>query len=61
MSDNIWFPVTTQIEARGIIVVEVKRTLTVSKVRVNMEDLKDADFDLSIPDDYKVIDKTTNK
>ncbi len=60
MSDNIWFPVTTQIEGRAI-GVGFKRTLTVSQVRINMEDLKDANFDLSIPDDYKIIDKRTKK
>lgn len=60
MSDDIWFPVKTQIEARGI-KTEVRKTIAVSEVRVNMKDLRDVDFDLSIPDDYKIIDKTTKK
>lgn len=60
MSDDIWFPVKTQIEGRGI-KTEVRKTITVSEVRINIKDLKDVDFDLSIPDDYKIIDKTTKK
>jgi len=60
MSDDIWFPVKTQIEARGI-KIEVRKTITVSELRANIEGLKDTDFDLSIPDDYKIIDKTTKK
>ncbi len=60
ISDDVWFPVKTQIEARGI-KVDVRKTISVSKVRINIEGLKDGDFDLSIPDDYKIIDKTTKK
>ena len=57
MSDHIWFPVKTQIEGRGI-KTEARKTITVSEVRINIKDLKDVDFDLSIPNDYKIIDKT---
>lgn len=60
LSDNIWFPVKTQIEGKGI-KVAVRKTITVSEVRANIEGLKDADFDLSIPDDYKIIDPTAKK
>jgi hypothetical protein len=60
MSDGIWFPLTTQIEVKGI-KVDVKKTLTVSKVRVNMKNLKDTDFDLNIPDDYKITKKAAKK
>ncbi len=60
VSDDIWFPVTTQTVGRGIR-VETKKTLTVSKVRINIEGLKDVDFDLNIPDDYKIIDKAAKK
>lgn len=60
MSDDIWFPVKTQVEGRGI-KTQVRKTITVSEVRINIKDLRDVDFDLSIPDDYKIIDKTTKK
>ena len=60
ISDDIWFPVRTQIEARGI-KSAVRKTITVSKVRINIEGLEDADFDSSIPDDYKIIDKRATK
>lgn len=60
ISDAIWFPVTTQMVGRGIR-VEIKKTLTVSKVRINIADIKDVDFDLNIPSDYKIIDKRTKK
>jgi len=60
VSDDIWFPVKTQIEGRSI-KTKVKKTITVSDVKVNIKDLRDADFDLSIPDDYKIIDKRTKK
>lgn len=60
ISDDIWFPVIVQMKGRGIR-VESKKILSVSKVRVNMEDLKDDDFDLYVPDDYKIIDKTKKK
>lgn len=60
ISDDVWFPVKTQIEGRGI-KVAVRKTITVSEVRANIEGLKDADFDLSIPDDYKIIDTTAKK
>lgn len=60
MSEVIWFPLITQLETRsgrnG-----TKKTLTVSKVRVNIKNLKDADFDLRIPADYKIIDKKAKK
>jgi hypothetical protein len=59
-SDHVWFPIKTQIEAPGI-KVQVRKTITVSEVRINIDDLRDVDFDLSIPDDYKIIDKTTKK
>ena len=60
VSDDIWFPVKTQIEGRGI-KIAFRKTITVSQVRINIKDLRDVDFDLSIPDDYKIIDKTTKK
>jgi len=60
VSDDIWFPVKTQVEGRAI-KTKVRKIITVSEVRVNIKDLRDADFDLSIPDDYKIIDKTTKK
>lgn len=60
VSDDIWFPVKTQIEGRGI-KIAFRKTITVSQVRINIKDLKDVDFDLSIPDDYKIIDKRTKK
>jgi len=60
VSGDIWFPVTTQTEGRGIR-VKTKATLTVSKVRINIADLKDVDFDLNIPSDYKIIDKRAKK
>ena len=60
ISDDIWFPVKTQREGRGI-KVAVKKIITVSKVRINIEGLEDTDFDLSIPNDYKIIDKRVTK
>ena len=60
VSDDIWFPVKTQVEG-GAIKTKVRKIITVSEVRVNIKDLRDADFDLIIPDDYKIVDKTTNK
>jgi hypothetical protein len=45
VSDDIWFPVKTQIEGRGI-KIAVRKTITVSKVRINIKDLKEVDFDL---------------
>ncbi len=60
VSDDIWFPVKTQIEAPGI-KAQFRKTITVLQVRINIKDLKEVDFDISIPDDYKIIDKTTKK
>jgi hypothetical protein len=60
ISDAIWIPVKTQSETksdRG----GTRKTITVSKVRVNIKDLEDTDFDLNIPDDYKIVDKTAEK
>jgi hypothetical protein len=57
ISDAIWIPLKTQFETksdRG----GTRKTITVSKVRVNIKDLEDADFDLGIPDDYRIVDKT---
>ena len=60
ISDHVWFPVKTQTEAPGIKTAG-RWTITVSEVRINIKDLRDVDFDLTIPDDYKIIDKTTKK
>lgn len=60
VSDDIWFPVKTQIEGRGI-KIAFRKTRTVSQVRINIKDLKDVDFDLSISDNYKIIDKRATK
>jgi len=60
ISDHVWLPIKTQIETRGINVA-VRTTITVSEASINIKDLRDVDFDLSIPDDYKIIDKTTKK
>lgn len=60
VSDHVWFPVKTQTEAPGIKTAG-RWTITVSEVRINIKDLRDVNFDLSIPDDYKIIDKRTKK
>jgi len=54
LSKSIWFPVRTQIEMGGLRIA-VRKTITVSKVKANIQGLKDADFDLCIPDGYKII------
>jgi len=60
VSEDIWFPVKTQAETNtgG---AKIRKIFKVSKVRVNIKDLKDEDFDLDIPSDYKTIDKTVKK
>ena len=60
ISDDIWFPIKTQMEARGI-KSSIRKTITVSEVIINIKELRDVDFDLSIPNDYKIVDKTTKK
>lgn len=60
ISDHVWFPVKTQEEASGIKTAG-RWTITVSEVRINIKDLRDVDFDLSIPDGYKIIDKRAKK
>lgn len=57
IATDIWFPVKTLFMTK-MSRIETKKTLIVSEVRVNIEDLEDVDFDLNIPDDYKMIDKT---
>ena len=58
IATDIWFPAKVQFVTKRSR-METRKTWTTSELTVNIADLEDSDFDLNIPDDYKVVDETT--